>query len=475
MPTLLIVDDEPAILAAFRRAFRDPGVVLLTAASGSDALDLARRQRPDVIVLDVNLPDVTGLELFGQLHALDARSPVIFITGKSTTDTAIEAMKLGAYDYLFKPLELSQLRQVIDRALAISRLMHVPAVMAELEPADDRADAVVGRCPAMQDVYKAVGRVAAQDVTVLITGESGTGKELVARAIYQHSRRAAGPFLAINCAAIPETLLESELFGHEKGAFTGADRQRVGKFEQCNGGTVFLDEVGDMSPLTQSKMLRVLQEQQFERLGSNDTVQTDVRVLAATNQDLPALVAAGRFRQDLYYRLGMVTIHLPALRERGADLQLLVQHYLRLYSRELGKDVQAVAPEALEVLRGYVWQGNVRELQNVLKQALLQATGPVLAADFLPASLRHPKDARPSDKDALTLQQFIAERLAAGTEDLYAETLRQVERRLLAQVLEHTGGNQLQAARILGITRGYLRNKIRDLGINIARTVEVEE
>jgi two-component system nitrogen regulation response regulator GlnG len=472
---LLIVDDEPAILTAFRRAFRDRGLDIVTASSCGEALELARRQRPDVTVLDVNLPDGTGLELFGQLRGLDARSPVVFITGKSTTDTAIEAMKLGAYDYLLKPLELSQLRQVIERALAISRLMHVPALMPEVEPADERADAIVGRCPGMQEVYKAVGRVAAQDVTVLITGESGTGKELVARAIYQHSRRAAGPFLAVNCAAIPETLLESELFGHEKGAFTGADRQRVGKFEQCNGGTIFLDEVGDMSPLTQSKMLRVLQDQQFERLGGGDLIRTDVRVLAATNQDLPALVAAARFRQDLYYRLGMVTIDLPPLRERGDDLSLLVQHYLRLFNREMGKEVQSVAPEALDVLRGYPWPGNIRELQNVLKQALLQATGPVLAADFLPATLRQPRDGRPPDRDLPAIRQFIAERLAAGSENLYAETLEQVERRLLAQVLEHTGGNQLQAARILGITRGYLRNKIRDLGINIARTVEVEE
>ena len=360
---------------------------MLTAEAPAEGLALAEAHRPDVIVLDMQLPGASGLDVFRKLRALDARTPVIFITGKSTTDTAIEAMKLGAYDYLFKPVELSQLRQVIDRAVALSRLAHVPAVVAEGGAVDERADAIIGRCPAMQEVYKAIGRVAPQDVTVLILGETGTGKELVARAIYQHSRRAGGPFLAINCAAIPENLLESELFGHEKGAFTGADRRRIGKFEQCNGGTLFLDEVGDMAPLTQAKMLRLLQEQKFERLGGNETVTTDVRVLAATNQDLEALVAQGKFRQDLYYRLSVFTIRLPPLRERGDDLLLLVQHYLRRFNRELGKDVQTVAPEALEVLRQYPWPGNVRELQSALKQALLRASGSVLMPEFLPEAL----------------------------------------------------------------------------------------
>src|SRR5207249_7540868 len=246
----------------------------------------------------------------------------------------IEAMKLGAFDYLLKPLELDQLRALIDRACNISRGMHVKAVTAEEPVPPEPSDVLVGRSPAMQEVYKAVGRVAPQDVTVLITGESGTGKELVARAIYQHSRRAAGPFLAINCAAIPETLLESELFGHERGAFTGAERKRIGKFEQCNGGTLFLDEIGDMTPLTQTKLLRVLQEQRFERVGGNETVQTNVRVIAATNRDLEQLVATGQFRSDLYYRLSVFPITLPPLRERGDDLPLLVDHFLKRLSPE---------------------------------------------------------------------------------------------------------------------------------------------
>jgi two-component system nitrogen regulation response regulator GlnG len=474
MPSLLVVDDEPAILVAFRRAFRNTGLDVITAETAADGLTLFKERQPDVAVLDVQLPEQSGLALFQRLRTIDARTPVIFITGKTTTDTAIEAMKLGAYDYLFKPLELGPLRQTIDRAVTLSRLAHTPAIVAEDEAVDDRADAIIGRCPAMLQVYKAIGRVAPQDVTVLITGETGTGKELVARAIYQHSQRAAGPFLAINCAAIPEQLLESELFGHEKGAFTGADRGRIGKFEQCTGGTLFLDEVGDMSALTQSKLLRVLQEQRFERLGGNETIQTDVRLLAATNRDLEALVARGRFRQDLFYRLSVFTIHLPPLRERGDDLALLVQHYVRRFDRELGKNVQGVAPETMDLLRQYGWPGNVRELQSVLKQALLQATGAILAPDFLPASLAkrgNAGDAVSAD-DTRPLLQFIDEQLAAGSEDLYEQALRRLERLLLGRVLQHTNGNQVQAAKILGITRGSLRNKLRELGITIGRTIE---
>ncbi|HEV3235398.1 MAG TPA: sigma-54 dependent transcriptional regulator, partial [Gemmataceae bacterium] len=473
MPKLLVVDDEPAILHAFRRAFANQAIDIFTADSATEGLALAENERPDVIVLDVQLPDMSGLEALSRLRALDARSLVIFITGKSTTDTAIEAMKLGAFEYLLKPLELAQLRQVIDKALAISRLMRVPAVVATDEALDDRADAIVGRCPAMQEVYKAIGRVAGQDVTVLITGASGTGKELVARALYGHSRRTHGPFLAINCAAIPEHLLESELFGHEKGAFTGADRRRIGKFEQCSGGTLFLDEVADMTPLTQSKLLRVIQEGTFERLGGNETIHADVRILAATNQNLQGEVATGRFRDDLYYRLSVFTIHLPSLRERGDDLILLVQHYLRRFNKEFNGHVEGVAPDALVALRHYPWPGNVRELQSVLKQSLLQATGSVLVSDFLPASILN-IESRSDIRESLSdfhLEQFIHDRLQAGSVSLYDEALRRMERQLLIQVLAHTAGNQVQAAKILGITRGSLRTKIRDLGINIARTI----
>jgi two-component system nitrogen regulation response regulator GlnG len=302
VPTLLVIDDEPSILHFFRRAFREPEVRVATAASAEQGLEQVAAILPDVIVLDVNLRERSGLDLFRQIKQLDARIPVIFITGQGTTATAIEAMQLGAFEYLLKPLELDELTELVGRAFEISRLMKVPPVIAQGPEPTDSPDALVGRCPAMQATYKAIGRVASQDVTVLILGESGTGKELVARAIYHYSRRAKGPFLAINCAAIPDALLESELFGHEKGAFTGADRRRIGKFEQCNGGTLFLDEIGDMSPLTQTKILRVLQGQEFERVGGNELIRSDVRVIAATNRDLEKMVAEGTFRGDLYYR-----------------------------------------------------------------------------------------------------------------------------------------------------------------------------
>jgi len=477
MPSLLVVDDESSILLAFRRAYQNYQMEVLTAETASAGLVIARDRRPDVIIFDIQLPDMTGLEALRQLREIDARSPVIFITGKSTTDTAIEAMKLGAFDYLLKPLELAQLRQVIDRALAISRMMHVPAVVADSEPVDERADAIIGRCPAMQEVYKAIGRVAGQDMPVLITGESGTGKELVARALYQHSRRASEPFRAMNCAAIPEQLLESELFGHERGAFTGADRQRIGKFEQCTGGTLFLDEVSTLSPLAQSKMLRLIQEKTFERLGGNETIQADVRLLAASNQDLAELVNRGRFRQDLFYRLSGFTIHLPPLWERGDDLALLVHHYLRRFNAELRRQVEGISPEALDILKRYTWPGNVRELQNILKQALLQTTGPVLLPDFLPRAVYEleARQRNSSRQEGTSLEDLIEEKLRLPTENLYQDCLRWLEKGLLTKVLQHTGGNQLQAAKILGITRGSLRNKLRDLGITIGRTVASDE
>ena len=330
----------------------------------------------------------------------------------------------------------------------------------------------------MQEVYKAIGRVADQAFPVLITGESGTGKELVARAIYQHGPRARAPFLALNCAAIPETLLESELFGHEKGAFTGADRRRIGKFEQCNGGTLFLDEIGDMPLALQAKVLRLLQEQAFERVGGNETIRTDVRLIAATHRDLKLWSAEGKFRPDLYYRLGVFTIHLPPLRERGDDLPLLVQHYVRRFSRELGREVREVAPEAMERLRFHGWPGNIRELQSVLKQALLQASGTVLLPAFLPEALGSVGETAPpatTGDDAGVETFIIRQRLASDVRDLYAESHRQLDRFLLPRVLEFAAGSQQQAAILLGIARNTLRLKIRELGLSAARPADGEK
>lgn len=473
MPTLLVVDDEPTIQHAFQRAFRGGEMELRTAITAAEAVELVTREHPDVVVLDVRLPDATGLETYHRLRAIDARVPVILVTGHGTTELAIEAMKAGAYEYLLKPLELAEIRAVIERAVQSSRLMRTPATLTDASPPQPSGDVLLGRCPVMQDVYKAIGRVAAQTVTVLILGESGTGKELVARAIYQHGPRADKPFLAVNCAAIPEPLLESELFGHEKGAFTGADRKRIGKFEQCHGGTIFMDEVGEMTPLTQAKVLRVIQDQQFERVGGSETVKTDVRLIAATNADLEKMVEDGRFRRDLYFRLNVFTIKLPPLHERGDDVLLLIDHFRKRFGHELGKPEVEVSPEATALLRAYPWPGNIRELQSVLKQSILQTSGSVLLPDFLPPHVRKPPTpATGSDPGGeFDWDSFVAGRIAANSENLYAESVERMEREVLVRVLKHTGGNQLQAARILGITRGSLRNKIRTLGITIAKSV----
>jgi two-component system response regulator AtoC len=448
MSHLLLIDDDPALIPKqMRRAFPAPAHRVEVAATGAEGVRRVRAEPPDVILLDLRLPDQTGLEVYQQLRRIDARIPVIFVTVAKAADAAIEAMRQGAFDYLFKPLDLYQLQAVVGEALEVTRRMRAPAVVAEPPPNPDVDDAMVGSSPVMREVYKAVGRVAAQAVPVLITGESGTGKELVARAIYQHGPRAKAPFLALNCAAIPENLLESELFGHEKGAFTGADRRHIGKFEQCNGGTLFLDEVGDMPLAMQAKVLRVLQEQSFERVGGTETVRTDVRLIAATHRDLKAWSAEGRFRPDLYYRLSVFTIHLPPLRERGDDLPLLVRQYLRRFSRELGRDVREAAPHALERLRRYSWPGNVRELQSVLKQALLKATGSVLLAAFLPADLPQDAGEGPAGGAAPPTGPVVP----------LAETERQAIQGCLAQ----TRGNRQLSAELLGISTRTLLRKIR--------------
>lgn len=492
MPKLLIVDDDPQVGLQFEALFRETGFAVHFVQSAGDCMLSLGEFSPDVVVLDIWLPDDSGLETFRRIHAQDTKLPVIFITAEADSATAIEAMKLGAYDYLVKPLDFSEVLPLCERAAEIRRI-NTPvridqdeADLADGQRIDD--ELLVGKCPAMQKVYKQIGRVASQNVTVLIRGENGTGKELIARAIYQHSDRAGKPFLAVNCAAIPESLLEAELFGTEKGAYTGADRQRVGKFEQCHEGTLFLDEIGDMTPLTQSKVLRVLQDQKFQRVGGNEVIQTDVRVIAATNRPLEEMIDAKEFRSDLYYRLNGFVIHLPPLRERGEDIVTLTEHFLLRGNRELGKQVAAVAPETWDLLNRYPWPGNVRELQSVVKQALLQATGGVLMPEFLPESLRSAPNghhAPGAESNGHTFgeentplaawERFIDERIRAGSTDLYEEALELMERTLMTRVLNHCGGNQTQASKLLGITRGSLRHKIRALNIKISSVVDATE
>lgn len=480
MQNLLIIDDEPEVAVAVRPGFRNMDVQVHSATTAAEGLKAVTEHAPDMILLDIGLPDLSGLELCSQIRRIDARIPIIVMTGQGTTETAIEAMKRGAFEYVQKPFTFSRVKDLATRALAVGHLMRDPVRLSHQPSSDDAtSEVLIGRCEAMQEVFKMIGRVATQEGTVLIRGESGTGKELVARAIYQHSRRSEGPFLAINCAAIPEALLESELFGHEKGAFTGAERRRIGKFEQCSGGTLLLDEIGDMTSLTQAKILRVLQEQRFERVGGDETLQTDVRIIAATNRNLEKMVAEGRFREDLYYRLNVFEIWLPPLRNRVDDLPVLVGHFVRRFSRQMERDLDMVAPETLDMIARYHWPGNLREFQSVLKQALLRSAGPVLLPAFLPdymqARLREaaaePEQASPLEP----WEAFLEERLRAGSQSLYAEWFSRMERHLLMRVLRHTGGNQVQAAAILGVTRRTLRNKIRGHGIAIERSITDED
>lgn len=478
MADLLLIDDEASIRHAFQKAFREADLRVRTAKTGAEGLSEFIRERPDVVLLDFHLPDSKGLKLFEELKSIDSRVPVIMITGHGTSELAIEAMKLGIYEYLLKPVELTELRRIVRQAIESSRLMRTPALLDNEGTVSSQGDILHGRCIAMQEVYKSIGRVACQNVTVLILGESGTGKELVARAIYQHSQRGQKPFLAINCAAIPEELLESELFGNEKGAFTGADKQRIGKFEQCDGGTIFLDEIGDMPLSTQSKILRLLQDQTFQRLGGSETVKTDVRVIAATNANLERLIQAGKFRSDLFYRLNVFTIQLPPLRERGQDIVTLVEYYRSKIGNELGKGNVQITDEAYRRLKNYRWPGNVRELQSVLKQAVLKMNGTVLLPDFLPSHVG--ADTEKIEKElggeaGFSWEKFVTDRLLEDSNNLYQESIDLIEKYVLTRVLNHVEGNRVKAAKILGITRTSLRHKLRNLGIQIEKNVWADD
>src|SRR2546425_12146 len=370
MDKLLLIDDEADVQYSFRRIFDSPEIELTTASRREEGLKLIARVRPDLVLMDARMGGMTGLETLRRIRETNAKLPVIMMTAYGTTQTAIEAMKLGAYDYLLKPFDVPKLKQIIAAALKAARDMKEVVSYQPLLESEDYDLGIVGRSEAMQNVFKLIGQLAGSDATALITGEIGTGKELVARAIYHHSRRNGRSFLAINCAAIPENLLESELFGHEKGAFTGANSQRMGKFEQCDQGTIFLDEIGDMSLATQTKILRVLQSGTFERVGGNQPIRADVRVIAATNKALEQAVATKQFREDLFYRLNVVRIQIPPLRERRGDIRLLVNYFLKKFAESEGQRPKSISPEVLQALEQYHWPGNVRELENVIQRAM---------------------------------------------------------------------------------------------------------
>ena len=480
MDKLLLVDDESDVLYSFKRIFDAPEIEIFTASSGEEALELIPELQPHLVIMDVRMGGINGLETLRRIRQADGKLPVIMMTAYGTTQTAIEAMKLGAYDYLLKPFDVPKLKEIVSGALNASRAMRQVVSYEPLLESEDYDIGIVGRSAPMQEVFKLIGQLATSDATSLITGESGTGKELVARAIYNHSQRSNQPFLAINCAAIPENLLESEMFGHEKGAFTGATTQRVGKFEQCDKGTLFLDEIGDMSLPTQTKILRVLQSGSFERVGGNRPVEVDVRIIAATNKPLDKAVADREFREDLFYRLNVVQVRMPPLRERSGDIRLLVNYFLKKYATETGHRPKAILPEVITRFEDYSWPGNVRELENAVQRALVVSKGDAIMLSDLPENIRSEDEGAappasteeevPDQSDHGTAEDSDLAGIARtlfdwAREQMDLKILPAVERELIIQALKETGGNQVQAAKLLGITRATLRKRVEKFGI----------
>lgn len=462
---ILLVEDDSAIVATLRRVLTGENYDVAIEKSGDAGLASAKTGAFDVVITDLKLPGIDGLELVRQLHAARPRLPILMMTAHGTTETAIEATQSGAYDYLLKPFEIPELLKLVEQAVAASRLMTEPVQIGQ---SGQSRHAIVGNSRAMQNIYKEIGRIAAKPVSVLIRGETGTGKELIARAIYQHSDRVNAPFVAINCAAIPETLLESELFGHERGAFTGAESRRIGRFEQADKGTIFLDEIGDMTPGTQVKLMRVLQEKSLQRLGGKETIPVDVRVIAATHRDLETAIKQNQFREDLYYRISVMVLNLPALRERKEDIPELVRFFLQKYAVEFGVENPSIHPDAVEFLQVQPWPGNVRELENITRKMLLLAQSYTISVEHVRAALaKASPPAMPVDK---SLQGYAEELLAAAQRgelsDAYARLHETTERVLIGRAIEMAEGNQAKAARWLGISRLTLREKLIQFGLH---------
>ena len=484
MSKLLLIDDEADVQYSFRRIFDSPDVEIATASSGEEGLKLIPKFKPDLVIMDIRMGGMTGLETLRHIRQLDSKLLVILMTAYGTTQTTIEAMKLGAYDYLLKPFDIAKLKEVVASALKAAHDMRQVVSYEPLLESEDYELGVVGRSEPMQQVFKLIGQVAGTDATTLITGESGTGKELVARAIYHHSHRSAQPFLAVNCAAIPEQLLESELFGHERGAFTGATLQRIGKFEQCNGGTIFLDEIGDMTPATQTKILRVLQSGTFERVGGNQPIKADVRIIAATNKRLEEAVAAKQFREDLFYRLNVVRIQMPPLRERRDDVRLLVNYFLKKFAHDQEAAPKSISTGVIKALEHYHWPGNVRELENIIRRAHVVAKGDAILLSDLPEQVL---DQGATSTAGPTSADVSGGSTDAGGSDLVSlarklfhwarkepklKLIPAVERELIIQALKETNGNQVQAAKLLGITRATLRKRVDKFEIHRELTIQ---
>ena len=459
MDKILVVDDETGVCYSFRKILGRQGYDVITANNGLEAIEHAGREHPILVIMDVSMPTMDGIETLQKLRSLYPDLTVIMMTAHSTSERAITAMKYGAYDYLTKPFDNTQLIALVEKAI-MDKKISTPVTFSGEE--DEKGDRIIGSSPAMLEIFKKIGQIADSDVTVLLRGETGTGKELIARAIYHHSKRVNMPFLPVNCSAIPESLLESELFGHEKGAFTGADMRKIGKFEQCDTGTMFLDEIGDMPLSLQAKWLRVLQDGCLQRLGGREMIRTDVRIIAATNKDLDELKENGNFREDLYWRLNVVSITIPPLRERKEDLESIVRYFITKFNRELGKNVKGVSPDMLREFHNYSWPGNVRELQSIIQRGIVVCQTDMLSpGDCEWSSQKKMSGRSPANIDIeKTLSDAVGEILKKGGEDAYREAVSTFERMLVSRALELTGNNQVLAAKLLGISRNTLRSKL---------------
>jgi two-component system response regulator HydG len=450
--TILVVDDEPGQRAMLRAVLSAEGYCIAEAEDGAAALAHVEACFYDLVLMDVRMAQLDGMAALKAIKARSPGIPIVLMTAYGTVRDAVEAMKAGAYDYLTKPLDIDELKLTVARGLRHAALEEENARLRALVGQDVEVSAIIGTSAPMQRVFEAIALVAPTEATVLILGESGTGKELVARAIHANSPRRGGPLITVNCAALPETLLESELFGHERGAFTGAAERRIGRFELAHGGTVFLDEIGELTPASQTKLLRVLQSQEFERVGGTKTLKVDVRVLAATNKDLDAAARAGQFREDLLYRLRVFPLTVPPLRERRDDIPLLAEHFLKRYVERHRRQLRGLTPRALDLLVRYDWPGNVRELEHAIERAVILARGEHVTQAELPPDIR----AASGDADGLAHQERS---LPVGL------TLKEVERELIRKTLEHTGGNRTRAAEVLGISRATLHNKLKEYGL----------
>ena len=464
MSNILIIDDDDQLRKSFNKLLIEEGYRCKCAASGEAGLKIIREAVPDLVILDMRLPGMNGFETFQAIHEMEPKLPVIIMTAFGTTETAIEATKMGAFEILV----------VIKQALEASRFMRSPVDVDPVLQGSVR-DAIIGRSKAMQEVYKAIGRVSETEATVLIRGESGTGKELVARAIYQHSRRADRPFLVINCVAIPENLLESELFGYEKGAFTGATHRRIGKIEQANNGTVFLDEIGDMPLSIQAKILRLLQEKSIERLGGRSTIPVNVRIIAATNRDLESAIAHGRFREDLYYRLKVVSIFLPPLKDRVEDIPALTDFFLARYSQEAKVENPGITKKAKAFLAANLWRGNVRELGNTIQKALIFNRGAAICKEDISQAIQENSscDFINFEKGEEAMRQWVRKILASPSgEKRFEDCMERFANIIISEALNYTGGNRSQAAKLLGLSRPTLHSKIEKFGLEFTTSVK---